>query len=157
VKLTDFIPKKAILHSLKATDKRGAIQELVQAAKKGGEGEKFVVTEIVDAIVAREKMGTTGVGGGVGIPHAKLIGVKGVLGAFGRSEYGIDFNAVDRDRVHLVFLILSPPTKAEAYQKALQTVLHALRRPNFCKFLKNAKTVKAIDEIFREVEEVASV
>ena len=101
VKLTDFIPKKAILHSLKAKDKRDAILELVQAAKKGAEGEKFVVADIAEAVFAREKMGTTGVGGGVGIPHAKLDGVKGLIGAFGRSEGGIDFNAVDRDRVHL--------------------------------------------------------
>jgi PTS system nitrogen regulatory IIA component len=157
VKLTDFIPKKAILHSLKAKDKRDAILELVQAAKKGAEGEKFVVADIAEAVFAREKMGTTGVGGGVGIPHAKLDGVKGLIGAFGRSEGGIDFNAVDRDRVHLLFLILAPPAKAEAYQKALQKVLQALKSPNFCKFLKSAKSVKAIDEIFREVEEVASV
>lgn len=157
MKLTDFIPRKAILHSLKAADKKEAIQELVQAAKKGAEGEKFVVSEIVDAIVAREKVGTTGVGGGVGIPHAKLDGIKGVIGAFGRSETGIDFHAVDRERVHLIFLILSPPTKAEGYQQALQKVLQALRKPNFVKFLKGAKSVKAIDEIFRELEEVASV
>ena len=157
MRLTDFIPRKAILPELKATEKKGAIQELVQAARKANEGEKFVVTEIVDAIVAREKIGTTGVGGGVGIPHAKLEGVKGVIGAFGRSEGGLDFSAVDRDRVHLLFLILSPPTRSEEYQKALQCIIHALKRPNFVKFLRGAKTAKAIDEIFREAEEVASV
>jgi len=157
VKLTDFIPRKAILPSLKARDKRGAIHELVQAARKANEGEKFVVVDIVDAIVAREKIGTTGVGGGVGIPHAKLDGIKGLVGGFGRSEAGIEFNAVDGAQVHLLFLILSPPSKGEAYQKALQKIIQALKRPNFVRFLRDAKTVKAIDGIFREVEEVASV
>jgi PTS system nitrogen regulatory IIA component len=157
VKLTDFIPRKAILPNLKARDKRGSILELVQAARKANDVERFVVLDIVDAIVAREKIGTTGVGGGVGIPHAKLDGVKGLVGAFGRSEGGIDFSAVDGEQVHLLFLILSPPAKAEAYQTALQKIIQALKRPNFVKFLRGAKTVKAIDEIFREVEEVASV
>ena len=142
---------------MKATDKKGAIQELVQAARKANDGEKFVVTDIVEAIVAREKIGTTGVGGGVGIPHAKLDGVKGIIGAFGRSDGGIEFSAVDGANVYLLFLILSPPTKAEAYQKALQSIIHALKRPNFAKFLRDAKSPKAIDEIFREAEEVASV
>lgn len=157
MKLTDFLPKKAILPSLKAKDKKGAIQELVQAARKANENERFVVPEIVEAIVARERIGTTGVGEGVGIPHAKLDGVKGVIGAFGRSQCGIEFSAVDGAQVHLLFLILAPPTKGEAYQQALQKVIQALRRPNFVKFLRGAKTAKEIDDIFREVEEVASV
>jgi len=157
VKLTDFILRKAIVPSLKAKDKRGSILELVQAARKANEGEKFIVVDIVDAIVAREKIGTTGVGGGVGIPHAKLDGVRGLVGAFGRSEGGIEFSAVDGEQVHLLFLILSPPNRAEEYQAALQKIIQALKRPNFVKFLRSAKTAKAIDEIFREVEEVASV
>ena len=157
MKLTDFIPRKAILPCMKATDKKGAIQELVQAARKANEGEKFVVTEIVEAIVAREKIGTTGVGGGVGIPHAKLDGVKGLIGAFGRSEGGIEFSAVDGDAVYVLFLILSPPRKADAYQNALQSIIHALKRPNFVKFLRSAKGAREIEEIFREAEEVAAV
>ncbi|MBV8878549.1 MAG: PTS sugar transporter subunit IIA [Planctomycetaceae bacterium] len=155
MKLTEFISKKAIVPVLKASDKKGVIQELVQAARKAYDGERFVVTEIVDAIVQREKIGSTGIGGGVGVPHAKLDGIKNVIGAFGRCAPAIDFNAVDGGKVDLVFLILSPPSKGEAYLKALQKVMTALKRPNFVKFLKAAKTVRDIDDIFREVEEVA--
>ncbi len=155
MKLTEFISKKAIIPNLKATDKKGVIQELVQAARKGCEGERFVVADIVEAIVQREKIGSTGIGGGVGVPHAKLDGIKNVIGAFGRCSPGIDFNAVDGEAVGLVFLILSPPSKGEAYLKALQKVMTALKRPNFVKFLRSAKTARDIEEIFREVEEVA--
>jgi PTS system nitrogen regulatory IIA component len=155
LKLTEFISKKAIIANLKATDKKGAIQELVQAARKAFEGERFPVAEIVDAIVQREKIGSTGIGGGVGVPHAKLDGIKGVIGAFGRCNPPIEFSAVDGAPVSLVFLILSPPSKGEAYLKALQKVMTALKRPNFVKFLKGAKTARDIEEIFREVEEVA--
>ena len=155
MKFTDFIGKKAIIPVLKATDKKGVIQELVQAARKSAEGERFVVADIVDAIVQREKIGSTGIGGGVGVPHAKLNGIKGVIGAFGRVAYPIDFSAVDGEKVSLIFLILSPPTKGDDYLKALQKVMLALKKPNFTRFLKGAKTVKEIEEIFREVEEVA--
>jgi PTS system nitrogen regulatory IIA component len=127
VKLTEFISKKAIIPVLKAGDKKGAIQELVQAARKAYEG----------------------------VPHAKLDGIKNVIGAFGRAPTPFDFNAVDGQPVGIIFLIISPPSKNEAYLKALQKVMSALKRPNFVKFLKGAKTVRDIEEIFREVEEVA--
>ena len=155
MKLTEFISKKAILPTLKATDKKGVIQELVQAARKAYDNERFVVADVVDVVVQREKVGSTGIGGGVGVPHAKVEGVKNVIGAFGRCTPAIDFNAVDGGQVDLVFLILSPPSKSEAYLKALQKVMTALKRPNFVKFLKSAKTARDIEEIFREVEEVA--
>ena len=155
MKFTDFIGKKAIIPVLKATDKKGVIQELVQAARKSAEGERFVVADIVDAIVQREKIGSTGIGGGVGVPHAKLSGIKNVIGAFGRVAYPIDFSAVDGEKVSLIFLILSPPSKSEDYLKALQKVMLALKKPNFTRFLKTAKTAKEIEDIFREVEEVA--
>jgi len=155
LKLTEFIHKKAIIPTLKAADKKGAIQELVQAARKAYEGERFVVGDIVDAIVQREKIGSTGIGGGVGVPHAKLDGIKNVIGAFGRSAVPLDFNAVDGQPVNLIFLIISPPSKNDVYLKALQKVMSALKKPNFVKFLRGAKTVRDIEEIFREVEEVA--
>jgi PTS system nitrogen regulatory IIA component len=155
VKFTDFIGKKAIIPVLKATDKKGVIQELVQAARKSAEGERFVVADIVDAIVQREKIGSTGIGGGVGVPHAKLNGIKNVIGAFGRVAYPIDFSAVDGEKVSLIFLILSPPSKNEDYLKALRKVMLAVKKPNITRFLKDATTVKEIEDIFREVEEVA--
>ena len=157
MKLTDFINRKAIIPNLKAKDKKAAIQELVQAMKKSSDGERFSVTEIVNGVMEREKLGSTGVGTSVGVPHAKLPGIKNVIGAFGRSKEGLDFNAVDGEAVHLVFLILSPPSKSEAYLQALQKVMLAIRRQNFLKFLKAAHSVKDIEVIFKEVEEVASV
>ncbi|MBI3855715.1 MAG: PTS sugar transporter subunit IIA [Planctomycetes bacterium] len=155
MKLTEFISKKAIIPALKATDKKGAIQELVQAARKAYDGERFVVADIVDAIVQREKIGSTGIGGGIGVPHAKLEGVKNVIGAFGRAPAPFEFNAVDGQPVGLIFLIIAPPAKNEVYLKALQKVMSALKKPNFVKFLRGAKTTRDIEEIFREAEEVA--
>ena len=78
MKLTDIIPRKAIIHELKARDKKAAITELCQAMKKAHPGERFSITGLVDAIMKREKLGTTGMGGGVAVPHAKLDGIKGI-------------------------------------------------------------------------------
>ena len=157
MKLTDLIPRKAIIPELKAKDKKSAIQELVQAIRKAHEGEKFNVNDIVDAIVAREKTGSTGIGSGVGIPHAKVEGVKDVVGAFGRVQPGLDFNAVDGEPVQLVFVILAPPSQGDAYLQILRKIMGAIKKPNFVKFLKSVKTAKDIEEVFREVEEPAAV
>ena len=157
MKLTDFIPRKGIAPTLKGKDKRGVIQELVQTIKKAYAPHKFNTTEIVNAIMEREKLGSTGLGGGVAVPHAKLSNIKTVHGALGRCPKGIDFNAVDGEPVSLVFLILSPSDKPDSYLQALQKTMQAIKRPNFCKFLRNAKTVRDIEDIFKEVEEPARV
>lgn len=157
MKLTDLIPRRAILPDLKAKDKKSAIQELVQAVRKAHENEKFSVPDIVEAIVAREKTGSTGIGSGVGIPHAKVEGVRGLVGAFGRVQPGLDFNAVDGEPVQLIFVILAPPSQSEAYLQILRKLMGAIKRQNFVKFLKTVKTAKDIEEVFREVEEPAPV
>lgn len=157
MKITEFISKKAIVHNLKARDKKGALTEMVQVMRKAYEGEKFSVADIVDGVLQREKLGSTGLGGGVAVPHAKLDGIKGVIGAFGRSLKGLDFSAIDGEAVHLVFLILSPPAKNEAYLQALQKVMTGIKQPNAIKFLMSAKSARDIEDIFREIEEAAPV
>ena len=82
---------------------------------------------------------------------------KGIIGAFGRSEAGLDFNAVDRESVHVVFLILSSSSKSEPHLNALRKVMSAIRQPNVLKFLRSAKKTRDIEDVFKEVEEVAPV
>lgn len=157
MKLTEMISRKAILPNLKATDKKGAILELVKAIKTVYGPEKFQVKDIVDAVMEREKLGSTGLGRGVAVPHARTPALKTVFGAFGRHPRGIEFNALDGEPVHLVFLIVSPASAPEEYQRALKCVMEAIRQPNFAKFLKNASTAKEIEETFREAEELIKV
>jgi PTS system nitrogen regulatory IIA component len=154
VKLCELFTKKVIIPELKATQKNEAIEELLQAIKKGCKGERFSVSSIVEAIVKREKLGSTGIGGGVGVPHAKLPGIKNLLGAFGRTSTPIDFNAVDGEPVQLIFVILAPEAKSAEYLEMLKAVMTAIKRPNAVRFLKAARTVKEIETVFREVEEV---
>ena len=152
MKLLDFVSRKAMVPALKARDKRGVIQELVQVIKKTYSSEKFQPADVVHTILEREKLGSTGLGGGVAVPHSKLPGLKSVLGAFGRLPQGVDFSAVDGESVTLVFLILSPADQPDSYVQALQATMRAIRAPHLCKFLRAAKSQKEIEEIFRDAE-----
>jgi mannitol/fructose-specific phosphotransferase system IIA component (Ntr-type) len=105
----------------------------------------------------REKLGSTGLGSGVAVPHARAQGIRTVMGAFGRHPKGIDFSAIDGEPVHLMFMIISPASQPEEYQRALKCVMEAIRQPNFTKFLRNASTAREIEDTFREAEELIRV
>lgn len=152
MKLTDFIIKSAIIKNLKAKSKKGALEELAETTKKVYRLTNFKINEIVDLLLKREKIGSTGIGNGIAVPHAKANGLSSIIGTFGRCETGIDFNALDGAPVHLIFLILAPPDQPEANLQALQRVSQAIKQSNFCKFLKDASEVKDIMELFREVD-----
>ncbi len=157
MKLTDIIAKKAIVHSIRAKDKRGVVAELAAAMKKAYPDEKLTPQELVDAIMAREELGSTGLHGGVAIPHAHLKQMKDVRGAFGRCAHPVDFRAVDGGPTHLVFLIVAPPSRNEAYLQALHKISAAIKGSHFCKFLRAAKTSKEIEDVLKESEETAKV
>lgn len=157
VKLSQIIPRKAILLNLKAANKKGVIQELVTALKKASPGESLSVKQLVDAVMKREKVGSTGVGSGIAIPHAKHDSIEGIIGAFGRVPGGLDFDSVDGAPVELVFLLLASPKKNDAYLKLLRGTMGAIKQPHFCNFLRKAKTAKDIVEIFKDTEDVVQV
>lgn len=156
MKLEELFGRKAIVLDLKSQDRKGALRELVEAAKAAYGLTRLPVADVVEAIVAREKIGSTGMGRGVAIPHVKCEAVKFVVGAFGRSPRGLDYNAVDGEPVNLLFLILASPVKPEEYTEALRCVASAVRRPYFCKFARNAKSAKEIEELFAETDEAGS-
>ncbi len=156
MKLLDFISKKAIIAVLKGTDRKAVIVELVTAMKKANATDKIKVDEVAGAVLERElKVGSTGLGWGVAIPHARVDAVKSVVGVFGRAPKAIDFAAVDGQPVDLFFLIVSPESKREQYSETLKKVAQAIKEPTFCKFLRAAKTTKDIEEVFRDIEVMA--
>lgn len=152
MKFSDFIPTSAIIMDLKATEKKETIKEMVEKVKDVFNINEISTTEIIDALMKREKIGSTGIGSGIAVPHAKLDGLKGVVGVFGRSTHGVEFDAVDGAPVHLIFLELAPTDQPEQHLQALQHISRAIKRPNFAKFLRNAKDLKTIVETFKEVD-----
>ncbi len=136
-----LIAPAAIIPALKARSKRQVLQELAaQAAALTGLPER----RIFDVLLARERLGTTGVGQGVAIPHGKVAGLGRVVGLFARTVSPVDFEAVDDAPVDLFFLLLAPEDAGAEHLKALAQVSRLLRDVDFCDKLRGAANADAI-------------
>ena len=156
MKLVDLIDRRCILPELESNQRNGVIRELVQCLGAAKIIKKASVEGVVRSIVARErKRGTTGFGKGVAAPHAKIDGLTDVVAALGRSSRGVDFAALDGERVHTVFLILSPADQPEEHLRAMDQVFRHLQHERFRKFLRQSETVEALHDLLREADENA--
>ena len=126
MRLTDLLRPEAIVSSLKATTKKQALLEL---SDKAAELSGLSAREIFDALLHREKLGSTGIGDGVAIPHGKLARLKNIFGVFARLERPIDFEALDGVPVDLIFLLVTPETSGADHLKALACAARLLRDP----------------------------
>ncbi|MGO1076196.1 PTS IIA-like nitrogen regulatory protein PtsN [Inquilinus sp. CA228] len=149
--MIDFLRPEAILANLKAASKKQALQELARrAAELTGQHERF----IFDVLLERERLGSTGVGRGIAIPHGKLPHLQGVFGAFARLERPIDFDAVDEQPVDLVFLLLAPEGAGADHLKALARISRMLRDENLCEKLRGCQSADAIFALLSQSESV---
>jgi PTS system nitrogen regulatory IIA component len=124
--LSDLIKPDAILASLKANSKKQALQALAEkAAEMTGLDER----EIFETLVQRERLGSTGVGGGIAIPHGKLAKLDRIFGLFARLPKPIDFEALDDQPVDLIFLLLAPESAGADHLKALARIARLFREP----------------------------
>ena len=122
--LSDLIEVSAIMPALKANSKKQALQLLAEkAARITGLPER----EIFDTVLRREKLGSTGVGNGIAIPHGKIPGVRRITGVFARLEQPVDFDSLDDQPVDLVFLLLAPEGAGADHLKALSRIARVLR------------------------------
>lgn len=153
MKLMRFIVTDAVLADLKATTPRGAIDEMVEALVAAKALPSDDQRKVVDAIMRREKKGTTGFGNAVAIPHAKHEAIKGVVGLVARSAAGIDFGALDRQPVHLFFLLLSTPDQPEDHLKAMEHVFRCIKNDNLRRFMCQADSREALVDLLREADE----
>jgi PTS system nitrogen regulatory IIA component len=125
--LNDLIEVSAVMPALKANSKKQLLHLLAEkAASVTGLPER----EVFDTILQRERLGSTGVGNGIAIPHGKLAGVKHITGIFARLETPVDFEALDDQPVDLVFLLLAPEGAGADHLKALSRIARVLRDPD---------------------------
>lgn len=152
MKFADFISQEAIQTQVEATDKPGVIREmasLLLGAQEIGD-EQF--ESIVEAILKREELGSTGIGRGVAVPHTKHPSVDKLCGAVAVSEEGVDFDSLDGEKVHLLFLLVSPPDRPGDHLRALENISRQLRDDSFCSFLKQSKTAEDIWQLLEEAD-----
>ncbi|HHM11941.1 MAG TPA: PTS sugar transporter subunit IIA [Planctomycetaceae bacterium] len=156
MKFMDFVKPAAIRPQLQAKDKEGAIRELVGALVEAGEIDEKDQEDIVQGVLKREELGSTGIGRGVAVPHAKHERIDKPVGTIGISQEGIDFNSLDGEKVHLLFLLVSPMKNPTDHLRALENISRQLREDTFCRFLKQAKTVEDVQTLLDEADERAS-
>ena len=122
--LSDLIEAGAIMPALRANSKKQLLQLL---SEKAAELTGLPEREVFDTILQRERLGSTGVGNGIAIPHGKLAGVKKITGVFARLDHAVDFEALDDQPVDLVFLLLAPEGAGADHLKALSRIARVLR------------------------------
>jgi nitrogen PTS system EIIA component len=138
---TDLVTTNAIIPALKANNKKQALQEIAaKAADLTGQSERT----ILEILLQREKLGSTGVGNGVAIPHGKLPKLSNVFGLFARLDRPIDFNALDRQPVDLIFLLLAPEGAGADHLKALARAARLLRDPEVARRLRESRDVDTL-------------
>ncbi len=141
MEITDLITPQSVVPQLRAANKRQALQELSKrAAAMTGVHERM----IYDVLIERERLGTTGIGMGIGIPHGKLPGLRKLYGIFARLERPIPFEAIDDQPVDLIFLLLAPETAGADHLKALARVSRLLRDRAVCDKLRGTDNADAL-------------
>lgn len=151
MKIMDFLNEKAVSANLKAQDKEGAIRELVDLLFKAGAIKDK--EELINTLLAREALGSTGIGQGIGIPHGKSNKVKGLVAAFGLSRKGVKFDSLDGEPVYIFFLLVAPEESAGPHLKALARISRFLKDKYFRDLLREAKDEKEIIRILKEEDE----
>lgn len=139
MEISDLITPDRVVARLKATSKKQALQELAKrVAPFAGVHER----QIFEVLLERERLGTTGVGKGIAIPHGRIASLDRIYGLFARLKPPVEFEAMDNDPVDLVFLLLAPAAAGADHLKALARVSKLLRNPAQCEKLRKAPDAK---------------
>jgi PTS system nitrogen regulatory IIA component len=152
MRLEDVLDRDSIIESLEGAEKREVLEEMVAdlCAKVTGLNKE----ELLEVLLEREKLGSTGIGYGVAIPHGKMKDLKKILVSFARSKRGVDFQATDEKPVHLFFLIVAPENSTASHLKVLSDISRILKEGEFRKKLIGAGDKDEIYQIIMDADKV---
>ncbi|MBU1343038.1 MAG: PTS sugar transporter subunit IIA [Proteobacteria bacterium] len=150
MKISQLLNKNSIIASLAARDKKGAIDELALAVSKTT---KASAKEIATVLMEREQLGSTGIGGGIAIPHGKLNMVGSIIVGFGLSREGVEYDSLDNKPVHIFFLLLTSENSTGGHLKVLAQISKLLKMDHFKQALLTATSVDEIYDIIMEQDE----
>ena len=148
MKISKLINKNSIIADLASKDKKGVLEELATAVSDIAATN---TREIVDVLLEREQLGSTGIGGGIGIPHGKLPSINTIVVGFGLSREGVDFDSLDNKPVHIFFLLITPTNSTGSHLKVLAQISRLLKERQFRESLLKAESA---DEIIQLIETV---
>ena len=147
MRLVDFVVKDSLVPDLRAETKEQAVRILVNSLVDSGRVQAPEFENIVRAILKRETLGTTGIGGGVAIPHARHTSVERRIGTIGIVPEGLGFDSKDGKPVHVIVLIISPHDRPGDHLRALENVSSALRREDFVNQLKKCTSREQLENL----------
>ncbi|AOY57809.1 MULTISPECIES: PTS sugar transporter subunit IIA [Desulfococcus] len=150
MKILDVLRKDAIIVDLKSTEKKGVIEELVVPLAQSSGADP---ADLVKVLMERERLGSTGIGGGIGIPHGKLKGLDSLVVGFGLSRKGVNFESMDGRPTHIFFLLVTPENSIDIHLKLLSRISRILKNDLLKQRLRNAKTSEDVLNIIREEDE----
>ncbi len=148
MKIMDILVKDAVILDLVSSDKHGVLEELTRAVAACEP--ELEAGRLLQVLLDREKLQSTGIGDGVAIPHGKLSGLPRLVACFARSRAGVDFEAIDGQKTHLFFLLVVPDHAGGLHLKALARISRFFRDTAFRKALEEAETR---EDVFRAIEE----
>jgi PTS system nitrogen regulatory IIA component len=151
MKLSELLDESNIITDLKARDKKGVLEELVGAVVN--HEPSIDKPTLVKVLLERERLGSTGIGDGVAIPHGKYHGITQPLVSFGRSRRGLDFESMDGQPAHLFFLLVAPENSANVHLKVLATIARILKNSTFRKDLMEAGSEEEIHRKIAQYDE----
>ncbi|MGD1973776.1 MAG: PTS sugar transporter subunit IIA [Desulfobacterales bacterium] len=150
MKICDVLDRKSILPDLKARNKQGILEELVvPVAEIAGVSQK----DLTKVLMERERLGSTGIGGGIGIPHGKMKHLESLVLGFGLSRKGVDFESLDGQPTHIFFLLISPENNTGLHLKLLARISRILKNEPFKSRLLEAANDDEILGIIKEEDE----
>ena len=150
MKILDVLQKEAVLPDLKSQDKKSVIEELAMpVARISGINHQ----KILRVLMEREQIGSTGIGGGIGIPHGKIRDIESLLLGFGLSRKGVDFESIDSRPTHIFFLLIAPENARDLHLKLLGRIARILKNEPFRERLLYATDRDQIVSIIKEEDE----
>ncbi|TVQ61303.1 MAG: PTS sugar transporter subunit IIA [Phycisphaerales bacterium] len=152
MRLSEIVIPGAIVATLSSNSRDEVVHELIDALIAAGAAEKRLRDELIKLVLEREKRGSTGFGKGVAVPHVKHESAKGVSLAIGLSQSGVDFNALDKQPVYSVFLLVSPVDAPEDHLQAMEVIFKNLSVDTFRRFLRQASSVEEVVDLLNDAD-----
>jgi mannitol/fructose-specific phosphotransferase system IIA component (Ntr-type) len=150
MKIMNILDPKCIVFPLKGKNKKEIIKELIDVLAENKKIKEKDKEEVFKCVMEREKLGSTGVGLGVAIPHGRTAAVDKIVGALGISKEGVEFETLDGEPVYFVFLILSPLEATSDYLRAISYVARMFKDKFFREALKNISSVEEAVKIIKQ-------
>ena len=151
MKLSEIFKPQLIISNLKAHDKKGVLEELSQVITE--QNPSLNKRSLLQVLLERERLGSTGIGDGIALPHGKLKELSNLLISFGRSINGLDFDSIDEQPAYLFFLLLAPVNSAGMHLTALAKISRMLKDANFRQRLMGAKSREEIYKVIMDMDE----